>query len=81
MNCAAGSGPSHGGLSPDTLKGVSLDLLFDFLGVRLNAAKAEGKRIVLNWTFTDLDEKFVINLENSALTQSSGKLADKPERA
>jgi alkyl sulfatase BDS1-like metallo-beta-lactamase superfamily hydrolase len=48
----------------------------DFLGVRLNAAKAEGKHIVINWTFTDSNETYVMNLENSALTHRAGKLAD-----
>jgi alkyl sulfatase BDS1-like metallo-beta-lactamase superfamily hydrolase len=58
----------------DLLKGVSIDLAFDFLGVRLNAPKAEGRKIVINWTFTDLNETYVMNLENSALTHTSGKL-------
>jgi alkyl sulfatase BDS1-like metallo-beta-lactamase superfamily hydrolase len=60
----------------ELLKGVSIDLAFDFLGVRLNAAKAEGKTIVINWTFTDLNQTYVMNLENSALTHTSGKLSD-----
>lgn len=63
----------------DFLKGVTIDLAFDFLGVRLNAPKAEGKHIVVNWTFTDPNENHVMNLENSALTHTSGKLSDKPD--
>ena len=62
--------------SADLLKGVSIDLAFDFLGVRLNGPKAEGKHIVINWTFTDLNETYVMNLENEALTHTSGKLSD-----
>jgi alkyl sulfatase BDS1-like metallo-beta-lactamase superfamily hydrolase len=62
-------------LSPDTMRGISLDLLFDFIAVRLNAPKAEGKKIVLNWTFTDVNEKIALNLENSTLTHSTGALA------
>ncbi len=65
-------GPSTA--SADLLKGVSIDLAFDFLGVRLNAPKAEGKHIVINWTFTDRDETYVMNLENSALTHRAGAL-------
>lgn len=60
----------------ELLKGVSIDLAFDFLGVRLNAAKAEGKHIVINWTFTDRNESYVMNLENSALTHRAGPLDD-----
>jgi alkyl sulfatase BDS1-like metallo-beta-lactamase superfamily hydrolase len=62
--------------SAELLKGVSIDLAFDVLGVRLNAAKAEGKTIVINWTFSDLNQTYVMNLENAALTHTSGKPAD-----
>lgn len=71
-NGVGAQGPSTA--NADLLKGVSIDLAFDFLGVRLNAPKAEGKHIVINWTFTDLNETYVMNLENSALTHTSGKL-------
>ena len=69
----AAQGPSTA--SADLLKGVSIDLAFDFLGVRLNAPRAEGKHIVINWTFTDRNETYVMNLENSALTHRAGPLA------
>ncbi len=71
-NGVAPQGPSLA--NAELLKGISIDLAFDFLGVRLNAPKAEGKKIVINWTFTDLNETYVMNLENSALTHTSGKL-------
>jgi alkyl sulfatase BDS1-like metallo-beta-lactamase superfamily hydrolase len=57
----------------DTLKAVSNDLFFDFLGVRLDAAKAEGKTMVINWNFTDSNQQFVLTLENSALTHIAGQ--------
>jgi alkyl sulfatase BDS1-like metallo-beta-lactamase superfamily hydrolase len=65
--------------SAELLKGVTIDLALDFLGVRLNAPRAEGKRIVINWNFTDLKQVYVTNLENSALTHTSGKPADKAD--
>jgi alkyl sulfatase BDS1-like metallo-beta-lactamase superfamily hydrolase len=46
--------------------------LWDVLGIRLNGPKAEGKHIVLNWTFTDTGETFVLTLENCALTYVAG---------
>ena len=52
----------------ETLAALRTEQLWDVLGVRLNGPKAEGKHIVLNWSFTDTDESFVLNLENSALT-------------
>lgn len=75
-----GVGPQPPALvNAELLKGISIDLAFDFLGVRLNAAKAEGKTIVINWTFTDLNQTYVMNLENSALTHTAGKLSDKAD--
>jgi alkyl sulfatase BDS1-like metallo-beta-lactamase superfamily hydrolase len=72
-----GVGPQGPALvNAELLKGVSIDLAFDFLGVRLNAPKAEGKHIVVNWTFTDLNQNYVMNLENATLTHTSGKLSD-----
>jgi linear primary-alkylsulfatase len=55
-------------VSPDVVRAMSLGLFFDYLGVRLNGEKAEGKRIVLNWVFSDLGERYRLNLENCALT-------------
>lgn len=63
------------GLTPDTLKALSLDMYFDFMSVRLNAGKAEGKTIVINWNFTDTQQQYALNLENSALIYTRGKLA------
>jgi alkyl sulfatase BDS1-like metallo-beta-lactamase superfamily hydrolase len=65
-----------GAASADLLKGVSIDLAFDVMAVRLNADMAEGKTIVINWTFTDLDESYVMTLDNSALTHIAGPPAD-----
>jgi alkyl sulfatase BDS1-like metallo-beta-lactamase superfamily hydrolase len=67
------------GASAELLKGVSIDLAFDVLAVRLNAAKAEGKTIVINWTFSDLGQTYVMNLENSALTHTLGNAADQAD--
>lgn len=59
----------------ETLKVLSNELLFDYLGVRLNAAKAEGKSMVINWHFTDSNQWIALNLDNSALTHVAGKQA------
>jgi len=64
--------PALNTLNDDTLRALTTGLFFDYLGVRLNADKAQGKHIVLNWDFTDTKEKYVLNLENSALTYSLG---------
>jgi alkyl sulfatase BDS1-like metallo-beta-lactamase superfamily hydrolase len=65
--------PGGSSANADTLKAVSNDLFFDFLGVRLDAAKAEGKTMVINWNFTDSNQQFALTLENSALTHIAGQ--------
>ncbi|MES2250711.1 MAG: alkyl sulfatase dimerization domain-containing protein [Pseudomonadota bacterium] len=67
--------PGGSSANGDTLKAVSNELFFDFLGVRLDAAKAEGKTMVVNWNFTDSNQKFVLTLENSALTHVKNQQA------
>jgi alkyl sulfatase BDS1-like metallo-beta-lactamase superfamily hydrolase len=62
-------------VNADTLKAINNEQFFDFLGVRLNAAKAEGKTMVINWDFTDSKQRFALTLENSALTYVAGKQA------
>jgi len=57
-----------GGAAPDMIRSLPLDMYFDFMAVRLNGDKAAGQRIVLNWRFTDTDQEYILNLENSALT-------------
>jgi alkyl sulfatase BDS1-like metallo-beta-lactamase superfamily hydrolase len=56
----------------ETLAALRTQQLWDVLGVRLNGPKAEGKHIVLNWSFTDTGETFVLTLENCALTYVEG---------
>jgi alkyl sulfatase BDS1-like metallo-beta-lactamase superfamily hydrolase len=71
------TGPST--LTSETLKAVSTDMFFDVLGVRLNGPKADGKRSVLNWRFTDTKQDYAVNLENATLTylpQRQAKDAD-----
>lgn len=56
----------------ETLAALRTEQLWDMLSVRLNGPKADGKHIVLNWTFSDTNERFVLTLENCALTYSEG---------
>ena len=74
--------PKIGAIStaaPDVVRALTLDMFFDYLGVRLNGEKAQGKTLVLNWRFTDTKQNYVLNLENSALTYMADAQADKPD--
>jgi len=64
--------------SPDTIRAMSLDLFFDYLGVRLNREKAGDAHITLNFDFGS-DGKYFVELENGVLNNTSGILADKAD--
>ena len=68
--------PSLGAGSPDVIRALTLDMFFDYLGVRLNGDKAQGKTMVLNWQFSDTRQNYVLNLENSALTHMADAQAE-----
>jgi alkyl sulfatase BDS1-like metallo-beta-lactamase superfamily hydrolase len=67
--------PARPPIRRETLAALRTEQLWDVLGIRLNGPKAEGKHIVLNWSFTDTGETFALNLENSALTYTESMQA------
>jgi alkyl sulfatase BDS1-like metallo-beta-lactamase superfamily hydrolase len=67
--------PDAGGTdtaSPDTIKAMPPEMMFDYLGVRLNGPRAAGKNITLNVNFTDLNKEYTLTVENGVLNHSSG---------
>lgn len=62
--------PAPQTLTSDALKATSLELFFDFLGVRLDRAKVEGKSLALNFNFPDVGETFALELSNSVLNNT-----------
>jgi alkyl sulfatase BDS1-like metallo-beta-lactamase superfamily hydrolase len=59
-------------VSPDVVGKMTLDQFFDYLAVRLNATKAAGKKITINFDFTDTGEQYVLALDNSVLNHTAG---------
>jgi len=49
------------------LKLTPLSRFFDAMAVRLNGPQAEGKYMVVNIVFTDINESYVLTLENAVL--------------
>ncbi|CRZ16107.1 MBL fold metallo-hydrolase [Mycolicibacterium neworleansense] len=69
--------PTSGGTdtaSPDTIAAMPPEMMFDYLGVRLNGPKAAGKKIALNVDFTDLKKQYGLTVENGVLNYSDGLL-------
>ncbi len=52
---------------PDMIKAMSSELIFDFLGVRLNTEKALAHHFKINFIFPDRNEKFLLELNNAHL--------------
>jgi len=73
--------PPRAALPRESLAALRTGQLWNMLGVRLNGPKAEGKHIVLNWTFTDTGEQFVLTLQNCALTYLEGVQAESADAA
>ena len=57
---------------PDMVKAMTTDLFLDFLGIRMDARKAEGMKFKINFLTPDNDEKFVVEMSNGALTNIEG---------
>jgi alkyl sulfatase BDS1-like metallo-beta-lactamase superfamily hydrolase len=58
----------------DVARNLPVDMVFDAMGSRLNGPRADGKKLVVNWEFTDLGEQWVMTVENAALSTVSGRL-------
>ena len=68
--------PTPNTASPDTVRAMTLDMFFDYLGVRLNAEKAAGATMKLNLDFGDPDGTYLLQLENGVLNHTAGMRAD-----
>lgn len=66
-------------ISPDVFQALTPGMVFDSMAIRLNPQKATGKSFIINWQFTDTDERYILKLENSILNNSPGKQAKKAD--
>ncbi|UVE18752.1 MBL fold metallo-hydrolase [Pseudomonas sp. LS44] len=58
--------------SAGAMAAMDTGLLFDYVGVRLNAKKAEGKDISINLVLPDRNEQYLLELKNSHLNNIKG---------
>ncbi len=59
-------------LSPSLIQATPTTMLLDYAAVRLNATRAEGKKIVLNVVLSDVNENYLISVENGVLVHETG---------
>lgn len=62
--------------SPDIIKNMPPQMLFDYLSVRILPEKAEGKKFTINIEFTDLKEAYTLSMENSVLNYTTEVIKD-----
>jgi len=60
--------PVRPGMGADTLAGLSTDVFFDLMAIRLDPAKAAGQSMAIDWRFTDRDETLALTLRHCTLT-------------
>ncbi|MFD0980109.1 alkyl/aryl-sulfatase [Tropicimonas aquimaris] len=65
--------------SPDVMQAMSTELFLNFLGIRLDSAKAAGQRFTMNLRTPDNGEEFIVELENATLTNIKGIQASNPD--
>jgi alkyl sulfatase BDS1-like metallo-beta-lactamase superfamily hydrolase len=61
--------------SPDVARALSIEQLWDALGVRLDGPRAWDRRIVIGWDFTDVQERWTVTVENGALSVVRDRVA------
>lgn len=59
-------------VGPDMISALTLDMFFNYAGVRLNGPKAAGEKIVLNFDFADSGDQYLVDVSNGVLHHKSG---------
>ena len=55
------------------------ELLFDFVALRLNHEKTDGLKANINVVFTDSNEVWALELSNSVLNSTKGRVLKNPD--
>ena len=63
---------ASGIVTPKVVAMMPMDMFFDFLAVRVNAAKAEGLHLLIDWVMRDEPSHWRLTLSHSALSHSTG---------
>ncbi|OIZ99729.1 hypothetical protein BEV13_05125 [Rickettsiella grylli] len=59
--------------SPDTLRAMPIEMYLDFMGIRLNSRKAEGKKFKINLNLTDKNQSYALEIDHSVLIYTPNK--------
>jgi alkyl sulfatase BDS1-like metallo-beta-lactamase superfamily hydrolase len=76
------AGPRTSGASssgPDTVRGMTNELLFDYIALRLNHEKTDGMKAAISMVFSDTNEVWALELSNSVLNNTKGRVLKNPD--
>ena len=76
------NGPRNYALSTanaDTVRGMSNELLFDFIALRLDHEKTDGLDVAISMVFTDSNETWALELSNSVLNNTRSRVLENPD--
>ena len=59
--------------SPDTIRAMPIEMYLDFMGIRLNSHKAEGKKFKINLNLTDKNKSYALEIDHSVLIYTPNK--------
>ncbi|MFV0681245.1 alkyl/aryl-sulfatase [Ottowia sp.] len=77
-----GAKPSHlSAQGPDAINALTLDMIFDFIAVRMNHQKSDGQNVGVQMNFTDQNETYALELSNSVLNHTKGRKLASPNVA
>ena len=62
----------------DVIRAMPLDMIFDFLSVRMDHKAADGEAIGVNLVFSDLNETWALELSNGVLNNTRGRVLKTP---
>lgn len=63
----------------DMVRGMTPELIFDFLAVRLNHQKVDGLKLGIQINFTDSQETYALELSNAVLNNTKGRTLAAPQ--
>jgi len=63
-------------LTPDLVRALTVSNYLDFLGILMDARKAEGMAFKINYVISDTQEHYALELSNGALSNIKGYLND-----
>ena len=66
-------------VNPDTVRGMTNELLFDFIALRLDHTKTDGMKAAVQMVFTDVNETWALELSNSVLNNTQGRVLKNPD--